>query len=206
MRSFLLIGFWLANVAVSLGQTVPSRHTFQVLVGYGRHQSLDNWGPSLTGQYGYHFSLRWSACLGLSVTMHDRAVPMPSFVGPQGDLLEVEVRQDMLGVQLAPQVGYSLLRRAKHQLSLLAGPLLRYQSSSVQPITVFPPRNPDFPLQLFLTEATTPQYTLALGGVGQVMYQYYLGQRWLIGGWGAYQIDTVNSQIVQGGVLVGVRL
>lgn len=166
------------------------------------HGTGDMQGLGFAVEYGHYLTQRLELTTGVAATVHHDVFPLrlTNFSEP----VDASFRIVTAGLQWQGQVNYAPLRTKHHEARLGAGPVVRYQSSSLPNIygrtTI-----PNYPEPVFTFRHSEKQNLLTLGYQVALSYAYTLRSRFFIGGKMSFQNDTNGDVITQYGLRIGKR-
>jgi len=194
-------------VAIILfSQTNAQTKLLQFSAGTNFNGSGDSFGFGFFTEYSKKFKkkLTWSASVG--GTINDGNLLFLLYEYPQGRQNDGSLRYTIAGFQAATHVGYCLISTKVHDFQVRLGSVIRYQtaSSSDGAGIYFPPVS-GLPFPVVVIDNVGPQRTLALGGSGQLVYNYALKNNICLGVLAGLQFDTQGDTISQLMFTIGKR-
>ncbi|PIB27560.1 hypothetical protein BFP77_11770 [Maribacter sp. 4U21] len=151
-------------------------------------------------QYGFHYGQEFSNKLfwqvGLEGTLNDKVDFPLTYEDPNGNVIDASLHTVTAGFQLVSGIRYAIIKSNRHEVSLSALPLFRYQATSLSGLydTLFPEiTGLPFPVRNIVR--TEPGRTFAVGGSIRVQYNYEITNDFYIGVFGAFQGDTNGDSI-----------
>ena len=192
-------------VAIILfSQTNAQTKLLQFSAGTNFNGTGDSFGFSFFTEYSKKFKkkLTWSASVG--GTIND-GFNFLLYEYPQGRQNDGSLRYTIAGFQAASHIGYSLIGTKVHDFQVRLGSVIRYQSASSSIGSIYFPPVSGLPFPVTNIINYSPQRTLALGGSGQLVYNYTLKNNICLGVLAGLQFDTQGDTISQLMFTIGKR-
>ena len=207
-KSYLLLLLFIVSLRAT-AQSGENRKlgssSLQLQLGVIFSGTGDSYGVNISSEWSKRINRKLSYAVGLGTMINDGSFPLNYEYN--GTAYDGSIRYTTAAVQLTGKLGYSLFESKTHHFGLQLGPLLRFQSSSLyDQFTFYFPAATNFPIPLVQILNTSPQRTLALGGIFQVFYYRNLSQRTFAGVTPGLQTDSNGDTITQLSVLFGIRL
>lgn len=203
LTSCLLIVF---NLSFSQkNNNLSGERQLNLSIGRSIHGTGDMRGWILATEYSKNCKKRLSWIVGVGGTIHDGVIPN-FFTAPDGSEIDGSIRYTTAAFQATYHIGYSFIKTIQHQLQIRAGALLRYQSSSYyDQVDISYPPITGLPVPVIIFINTTPQRTFAVGGGGELFYNYSITPKILIGVLAGLQTDTNGDTITKLSLSIGRR-
>ncbi|MFN5226504.1 MAG: hypothetical protein ACK5CP_08135 [Bacteroidota bacterium] len=189
---------------ILFNQTNAQTKLLQFSAGTNLNGTGDSFGLSFFTEYSKKFKKNFTWSNSLGGTINDGTLYSIFYQTPSGQVSDGSIRYTTAGFQAASHIGYSFIASQKHDFQLRLGSVIRYQSTSLpdavslEPITGVP-----FPVIVF--QNLRPLRTLALGGSGQLVYNYTLKNNFCLGVLAGLQFDTEGDTIFQFMFTIGKR-
>jgi hypothetical protein len=178
----------------------------QLIGGFAHHSSGDFGGLLFGASYTRYLGHRFSLDLNLRGSIHDNEMyfsyPHPTI---PGETVGSSMRSTTAGVQLGVDAQLSLIRSRHHEVRISLGGFGRYQSSSVDGYSVYPPITSGIPEVVYSMYNWNKQHTIAAGALVQLQYNFTFSNKLLLGIKAGLQTDTEGDLISQVGLSVGKR-
>lgn len=202
--SFFILSFLVASAKVSFAQ-VNNTDDVQLMLGYSKHGSGDMKGIVFSSEYWKNLSRKFSLGVMLRATINSDKHTIIFTNSTAGTVTDASIRFTTAGVQLGPAINLNLINTIKNTFALGLGVFGRYQSAShgSDGYSILYPPNTNYPGALIEYNNSTPQHTLALGGLLQLQYKYSFNNKLYIGAVVAFQTDTNGDAIPQVGLVIG---
>ena len=191
------ITLWLALLISNHGFTQQKWSSLQLGVQRSFHGTGDLSGVAVDAGYDHSFDRKWDLYGGITSTIHSRKFVFSSL--PPDKTLNFTTA----GIQLTSLIQWALIARTDHRLKIGAGPLFRFQSTSL-PTAFGTTYDPSVYPEPFYTVSQAGSYnTFTLGYSAAIIYQPRLSYRYHLGFKIQFQNDT-NGDVISGfGILVG---
>jgi hypothetical protein len=176
-----------------------------ISVGRSKHGTGDINGFAFNSEYSKQFrrKLSWSATFG--GTLHDGSRDL-FFTAPNGNNVDGSIRYTTGGIQSTIGINYNIIQKSHGELFLRINSLFRYQSTSYYDIvTILYPPITGLPIPVVYFENMSPARTFAVGGTGQVGYNYTMANRIVLRLFGDFQVDSNGDVLSQIGLAIGKR-
>ncbi|MFM7358144.1 MAG: hypothetical protein ACKO1T_06145 [Sediminibacterium sp.] len=192
-------------VAIILfSQTNAQTKLLQFSAGSNLNGTGDSFGFSFFTEYSKKLKqkLTWSNSLG--GTINDGTLYSIFYQTTSGQVRDGSVRYTTAGFQAASHIGYSFITSQKHDFQFRLGSVLRYQSTSLPDAVSLEPI-PGVPFPVVVFQNLSPLRTLAVGGSGQLLYNYTMKNNICLGVLAGLQFDTQGDTISQLMFTIGKR-
>lgn len=177
----------------------------QIAGGLSTHGSGDLKGCAVSASFTHYFKKKMCFQVSVSNTIHDGSDPL-YFTGSGGEQVDGSIRFTVAGLQLSGNLGVAIVRSDDHELLLSAGPLLRYQSSTVPDYyEIAYPAATGLPYPVVIFKHSGPQRTYSAGGNVKIQYNYTLNKKFSIGILSGFQADSNGDNIFQTLLSAGMR-
>ena len=113
------------------------------------------------------------------------------------------LRHATAGVQVTGHFGYSVIKSPRHDFQFRVGPLVKYQTTSLDGYSVTYPVVTGYPEPVFTFYNQNPQRTIAAGVSLQALYFYTIRNKITIGALAGGQMDSDGDLITQLGLTLG---
>jgi hypothetical protein len=196
--------FCLIVAIILFSQTNAQTKLLQLSAGTNFNGSGDSFGFSFFTEYSKKFKkkLTWAASVGGTINDGSNFL---LYEDPQGLQNDGSLRYTIGGFQAATHVGYSFIGTKIHDFQVRLGSVIRYQSSSFSRAGIDYPPNTGLPYPVYYIMNDGPQRTLALGGSGQLVYNFTLKNNICLGVLAGLQFDTQGDTISQLMFTIGKR-
>jgi hypothetical protein len=196
--------FLLFIVLFIFNQSSAQKNLLQFSAGSNLNGTGDSFGFSFFTEYSKKFKqkLTWSTSLG--GTINDGTLYTIFYQTPSGQVSDGSVRYTTAGFQSASHIGYSFIASLKHDFQLRLGSVIRYQSTSLPDAVSLEPI-PGVPFPVIVFQNLSPLRTLAIGGSGQLLYNYTMKNNFCLGMLAGLQFDTQGDTIFQFMFTIGKR-
>ncbi len=155
-------------------------------------------------EYGKFINKKIEIAASLGADIHSSQLKI--LIAGQGDPIDASLRFVTAGVQLAGQLHVALWKTTKHELKIGAGPMIRYQASSLPDIySIYTPVQTGIPEIVISFRQFEKQEIVSLGYLGSISYSFTFHNRFFIGGAASLQNDTNADIITQYGLKFGKR-
>jgi hypothetical protein len=192
-------------VAIILfNQTNAQTKLLQFSAGTNLNGTGDSFGFSFFTEYSKKFKKNFTWSNSLGGTINDGTLYSIFYQTPSGQVSDGSIRYTTAGFQAASHIGYSFIASQKHDFQLRLGSVIRYQSTSL-PDAVSLEYIPGVPFPVVVLQNLSPLRTLALGGSGQLVYNYTLKSNICLGVLAGLQFDTEGDTISQLMFTIGKR-
>jgi hypothetical protein len=183
-------------------------HAFQFMGGYSNHGSGDMKGIVFGTDYIKYLAPKFSLAYNLRGSINSSKHTIIVNNIDWGTSHDASIRFTTAGVQLGINGRLSAVRNSRHELAVSLGAFGRYQSASngSDGYSLYNPLTTGVPTMLVGYQNSTPQETIALGGLLQLEYNYTIKNKVYIGLLPAFQTDTNGDVLPQLSVSVGRRL
>jgi hypothetical protein len=201
MKQLLFITLMLASTSL-FAQADFREQSIRVMAGYTRTGSGDMGGLIYGAEWEKFFRYKVSWSLGFNGLIYDgeNAIYTPNDPNRRSD---GGLRYTTAGVQVVGHLGYSFIKTPVHDFKLRVGPLVKYQTSSLDGYAVTYPLVTNYPEPVVTFYNPNPQRTVALGGSVQILYNYTIRNKISVGVLAGGQTDTEGDLITQLSVMVG---
>lgn len=184
---------------------IPSNQMVSLAVGPSFHGSGDLPGVHFSVDYNRYFKKNLYYSIGIGGTIHNKQREI-IFTSPNGSQHDGSIRSTTAGMQVVANLGFNIVRNFHHDLSLSAGPLFRYQSSShYDDVTILYPVATGLPVPVIVYNHEEPQNAFSPGFNVQIAYSYFIFKQYSIGLLGKFQLDTNGDNIMGGAISLGKR-
>lgn len=207
MKQFILIvGFCIALTHLMAQKNILPKEALRFYFAESTHGTGDLKGISFGTSYTHYLKKKWSLEHYFKGTLHDGEDEY-FYTWPGGQIKDGSVRENTSGFQIGSTIKYSFLRIKQHEFGFGAGPLLRYQSSSLgdNGYSVRRITQPGYTEVLIQFDNQSPQRRYTLGYIGELSYNFTLNKGWMIGANAAFQNDTNADAITHLGFMIGKR-
>ena len=197
--------FLLFTVLFIFNQSSAQKNLLQFSAGPNFSGTGDSFGLSFFTEYSKKLKqkLTWSASLG--GTINDGTSFFLLYEYSPGRQEDGSLRYTIAGFQAASHIGYSLVGTKVHDFQARLGSIIRYQSRSTDAAAIYYPPSFGFPFPVVSLLNYYPQRTLAVGGSGQLLYNYTMKNNFCLGILAGLQFDTQGDTISQFMFTIGKR-
>ena len=200
----LLLLLLMQNISYSQLTKIP-KYQLKIKAGPSVHGSGDLSGIMYGAGYSHHFKKNMYLSIGFDGSIHHGQEPL-FFSTPDGVARDGSIRSTTSGVQIITGLGFDIVRKLRHGVTLEPGALFRYQSSShYDEVIVYYPAATGIPFPVLVFNHAEPQNSFSAGLNLQVAYNYYNLKNYSIGIFGAFQFDTNGDNIRRFGISLGKR-
>ena len=174
----------------------------RALGGYSRTGSGDLGGFMYGAEYSNYFGrqISWSAGFNGFIYDGEEEILPVNYPNRRSD---GSLRHTTAGVQVTAHLGLNVIKTAVHDLQFRVGPLVKYQSTSLDGYSITYPLVTNYPEPVVTFHNVNPQRTLAVGGSLQILYSYSINSKISIGALAGAQTDTQGDFIRQLSLTVG---
>lgn len=187
-------------------QTLPKR-SVKFNIGKSTHGTDDLLGVSFGASYSHYIKKKLSLEYNFKGTIHD-GEDTYLLLFNNSVIQDGSVRMTTAGFQIGSLIRYSLIRSSHHELMIAAGPLGRFQSSSLGDngySAIFPQGNSSYPRILIAFDNSTPQRRFTVGYMSELSYHYTFKRGVFAGINAGFQNDSNADAITHLGFLIGKR-
>jgi hypothetical protein len=193
-------------ICVAQTATLPKR-SLRFNLGESTHGTGDLKGISFGTAYTHYLKKKVSIEYHFKGTIHDGQDIY--LVRLNGNLeQDGSVRTTNAGFQIGTLIRYSPFRTLHHEFTIGAGPIGRYESSSLGSsgyTARFPSMPGPFPRVTIEFDHRFPQRIYNIGYMVELSYNYTFKKQWFVGVNAAFQNDTNADAITHLGFLIGKR-
>lgn len=202
----LLTGCCLSLFCVAQIKTLPKR-ALRFNIGASTHGTGDLRGMSFGTAYTHYLKKKLSLEYHFKGTIHDG---QDIYLLTVNGVLQQDgsVRTTTAGFQLGSLIRYSLVRTARHEFIIAAGPYGRYESSSLGSNGYgarFPQSGTNIPRILIDFDHSFPQRIYNIGYLAEISYSHTFKKQVFAGIHAAFQNDTNEDAITHVGFMIGKR-
>ena len=170
----------------------PATESFRLSLGYSNTGTGDMKGVAMEAAYVIPLANRLDLSAGFGSTVHF-----------QNEISDHVIRMLTAGLQLTPEVQYSFASFSPHSFQLIAGGLLRFQTTSIPEIYSTSSPTPMNPYPSYTIDRFGKQNTFSVGYRVGLAYMVNVSQKWETGLKAILQNDTNADVITQLSLVVG---
>ena len=169
--------------------------SFRLSLGYSNTGTGDMHGVAMEAAYVIPLANRLDLSTGFGSTIHF-----------QNEISDHVMRMLSAGLQLTPEFQYSFASFSSHSFQLIAGGLMRFQTTSMPEMYSTSSPTPMNPYPSYTIDQFGKQNTFSVGYRVGLAYMMNVSQKWETGLKAVLQNDTNADVITQLSIVVGRRM
>ena len=176
---------------------------FRAVTGYSKHGSGDMHGVIFGAEYARNPDKRFFLTYQLKGGFNSSRDKITFNNTITGTVTDASLRFSTGGVQIGVLGSLNIIRSSRHRFQVGIGTFGRYQTTSNDGYALHYPTTTGIPAVLVELYNPYPQHTVALGGIIQLQYQFYVSRKMFVGLIVGFQTDTNGDAIPQAGLVLG---